>query len=58
MRPNLIALSVCRVLAVEGSVVRVDGIDAFDGTPILDLKPHIPAIECPKGVTLPAWLGK
>jgi len=58
VRPNLIALSVCRVLAVEGSVVRVDGIDAFDGTPILDLKPHIPAIECPKGVTLPAWLGK
>lgn len=57
-RPNLIALSTCRVLGVEGSVVRVDKIDAFAGTPILDLKPHIPAIDAPKGVTLPDWLSR
>ena len=58
VRPNLIALSVCRILVVEGNTVRVDAIDAFDGTPILDLKPHIPAIDSPKGVSLPAWLSK
>lgn len=58
VRPNLIALSVCRIRAVEGRVVRVDTIDAFDGTPILDLKPYIPAIDSPKGVRLPQWLGK
>jgi tRNA-Thr(GGU) m(6)t(6)A37 methyltransferase TsaA len=59
VRPNLIALSVCRVRSVEGNVVHVDGIDAFDQTPILDLKPHIPSIDCPKkGVVLPGWLGK
>ncbi|MFW6161752.1 MAG: tRNA (N6-threonylcarbamoyladenosine(37)-N6)-methyltransferase TrmO [Planctomycetota bacterium] len=58
VRPNPIALSVCRIQAVEGGVVRVDRIDAFDGTPILDLKPHIPAIDSPEDVRLPQWLGK
>jgi len=56
VRPNLIAMSVCRIEAVEGRVVRVAGIDAFDGTPILDLKPYIPAIDAPKDVRLPDWL--
>ncbi|MCH7226198.1 tRNA (N6-threonylcarbamoyladenosine(37)-N6)-methyltransferase TrmO [Haloferula sp. A504] len=37
-RPNLIAVTVCKVLSVEKGVVTIDGIDAFDGTPILDLK--------------------
>ena len=58
VRPNLIALSVCRVLAVEGNAVRVDKIDVFDDTPILDLKPHIPSIDSPKEVALPDWLRK
>ena len=39
VRPNLIALSRCRVLAVRGTVIEIDGIDAFAGTPVLDLKP-------------------
>ena len=39
LRPNLIALSEARVLAVRGNVVEIDGIDAFADTPVLDLKP-------------------
>lgn len=38
VRPNLIALTTCKVLSVEGGIVTIDGIDAFDDTPILDLK--------------------
>ncbi|MGB5734454.1 MAG: TrmO family methyltransferase [Thiohalocapsa sp.] len=38
-RPNLIALSRCRVLAVEGTVIEIDGIDALADTPVLDIKP-------------------
>lgn len=38
MRPNLIALTTCKILSVKDGVVTVDAIDAFDGTPILDLK--------------------
>jgi tRNA-Thr(GGU) m(6)t(6)A37 methyltransferase TsaA len=38
VRPNLIAITTCKVLSVEGGMVTIDGIDAFDDTPILDLK--------------------
>jgi len=38
VRPNLIALTTCKVLSVKGGIVTVDKIDAFDDTPILDLK--------------------
>lgn len=38
VRPNLIAISRCRILSIAGNVVEIDGIDAFDGSPVLDLK--------------------
>jgi len=57
VRPNLIALTVCKVVSVEGSVVTVDGIDAFDGTPVLDLKPVIGRDAPRKGVRMPDWIG-
>jgi len=57
VRPNLIALSVCKILSIEGGEVRIGSIDAFDDTPILDLKPHIPSMDAPgTGVRLPKWL--
>ncbi len=39
VRPNPIALSRCRVLLVQGSVIEIDDIDAFADTPVLDIKP-------------------
>jgi tRNA-Thr(GGU) m(6)t(6)A37 methyltransferase TsaA len=42
-RPNPIGLSVLEVLDVQENVVKVRGLDMFDGTPILDIKPHIEA---------------
>jgi tRNA-Thr(GGU) m(6)t(6)A37 methyltransferase TsaA len=39
MRPNLIAMTRCRVLSVDGNVIEIDGIDAYADTPVLDLKP-------------------
>ncbi len=38
-RPNPIGLSVVKVLAVDGTRIRVRGLDMFDGTPIVDIKP-------------------
>jgi tRNA-Thr(GGU) m(6)t(6)A37 methyltransferase TsaA len=55
VRPNPIALSVCRILSVDGNTVRVESIDAFDRTPIVDLKPHIPNVDSPDNVRLPDW---
>jgi tRNA-Thr(GGU) m(6)t(6)A37 methyltransferase TsaA len=40
VRPNLIAISRCRVLSVEGRVIAIDDIDAFPDTPVLDIKPY------------------
>jgi tRNA-Thr(GGU) m(6)t(6)A37 methyltransferase TsaA len=40
VRPNLIAISRCRVLSVAGSVIAIDDIDAFPDTPVLDIKPY------------------
>lgn len=55
VRPNLIALSVCKVLAVEKNLIILDQIDAFDGTPILDIKPFIPPDAPMNDVRVPAW---
>ncbi len=38
-RPNPIGLTRVKLLNVEGNVVTVQGLDAFDGTPVLDIKP-------------------
>jgi tRNA (adenine37-N6)-methyltransferase len=43
--PNPIGLSVTRLLAVEGSILHVKGLDLLDGTPVLDLKPYVPAFD-------------
>jgi formylmethanofuran dehydrogenase subunit E len=40
-RPNPIGLTTVRLLAVEGNVLRVDGLDAWDGSPVLDIKPYV-----------------
>jgi len=37
-RPNLIAMSRCKILSVEGNVIEIDRIDALPDTPVLDLK--------------------
>ena len=40
-RPNPIGLSVLEVISVSDNVISVKGLDMLDGTPILDIKPHI-----------------
>ena len=44
-RPNAIGLSIVRLLAREGTTLRVAEVDVLDGTPLLDLKPYIPRID-------------
>ncbi len=38
-RPNRIGVTTCRVVAVDGLTIQVQGLDAIDGTPVLDVKP-------------------
>jgi tRNA-Thr(GGU) m(6)t(6)A37 methyltransferase TsaA len=40
-RPNPIGMTVARIEAIRGNVVQVSGLDALDGTPLLDIKPYV-----------------
>lgn len=54
-RPNRIGVSRCRILGVDGLDVRVAGLDAIDGTPVLDVKPWMAEFG-PRGETAqPEW---
>ena len=44
-RPNPLGLCVVELVAKEGRILKVRGLDAIDGTPLLDIKPHIPSID-------------
>ncbi len=44
-RPNPISLHTVEILSVSGTVLRVRGMDAVDGTPVLDIKPHAAALD-------------
>jgi tRNA-Thr(GGU) m(6)t(6)A37 methyltransferase TsaA len=43
--PNPIGLSVVRLLAVRGATLEIVGVDLIDGTPVLDIKPYVPAFD-------------
>lgn len=47
-RPNPIGLTVVELLAHEGQVLRVRGVDMLDGTPVLDIKPYLSSIPMEK----------
>lgn len=53
-RPNPIGLSIVRLVERKGNTLRVDGLDAFDSTPVLDIKPYTPD-RCKNEVQLPRW---
>jgi len=56
-RPNPIGVTVCPIVDVDETFGRVTvaDIDAFDGTPILDLKPYIGVTDRVREITVPAW---
>ena len=56
VRPNRLGVSVCRIESVAGQSVTVRGLDAVDGTPVMDLKPVVLEF-LPRGeVAQPAWM--
>lgn len=57
-RPNPIGVTAVELVKVEPGGIVVRGLDALDGTPVLDIKPYIPAFERKDDVRLPAWVGR
>jgi tRNA-Thr(GGU) m(6)t(6)A37 methyltransferase TsaA len=44
-RPNPIGISVVRLVEIEGSTLKVENVDMFDGTPLIDIKPYVPDFD-------------
>jgi tRNA (adenine37-N6)-methyltransferase len=55
MRPNRIGVSVCELVSVDGLVLRVRGLDAIDGSPVLDVKPVMAEFGPRGAVHQPSW---
>ena len=54
-RPNRLGVTTCALVAVDGLTLRVRGLDAVEGTPVLDVKPYMSGFA-PRGVvTEPSW---
>jgi tRNA-Thr(GGU) m(6)t(6)A37 methyltransferase TsaA len=45
VRPNPIAMSVVRLVRVEGTTLSVVGLDCLDGTPLIDIKPYFASVD-------------
>jgi len=57
-RPNRLGSTVCRIVAVDGTELTVEGLDAIDGTPVIDIKPVMREF-LPRGdIRQPAWVGE
>jgi len=55
-RPNPLALTVVRLVERQGARLRVQGLDAYEGTPIIDIKPYLRRGDLIAEATVPAWL--
>lgn len=54
-RPDRIGVAVCRLLKVTGLRLEVEGLDAIDGTPVLDVKPYLSGFAPRGAVREPDW---
>lgn len=56
LRPNLIGLTLCKIKSIKGRRIQIEDIDAFDGTPVIDIKCYIPGSPAESDIRLPDWV--
>jgi tRNA-Thr(GGU) m(6)t(6)A37 methyltransferase TsaA len=56
LRPNLIGLTICKIKSIRDSLIEIEDIDAFDGTPVIDVKCYIPGSLADSEIRLPSWV--
>lgn len=54
-RPNPIGISVVKILSIQNNLIYIDSIDAFNHTPVLDIKPYIDELDAKKDANL-GWV--
>lgn len=57
-RPNLVGVTTCEILGVSDRRLRVRGLDAVDGTPVIDIKPYMTGFAPRSEVEEPEWAGE
>jgi tRNA-Thr(GGU) m(6)t(6)A37 methyltransferase TsaA len=57
-RPNPLAKTTVKLLERRGNILKVQGLDAIDGSPVIDIKPYIPDIDSVKDARVPSWMTK
>jgi tRNA-Thr(GGU) m(6)t(6)A37 methyltransferase TsaA len=57
-RPNPIGVTSVELRSIRGNVAVVRGLDALDGTPVLDLKPYMPMFDRIDDARVPAWVAQ
>ena len=55
-RPNLIGLTLCKILSMEGNRIIIEDIDALDGSPVIDIKCYIALTTAESEVRVPEWV--
>jgi len=55
IRPNRIGITTVHLLQRQGNTLRVKGLDALDGTPVLDIKPYLPGYDTATDARVPSW---
>jgi len=56
LRPNLIAISICKILTIKDTTIFIEKIDALNGSPVIDIKCLIPSSELGSDIRLPDWV--
>lgn len=57
-RPNRLGVTICRLTRIDGLVLTVEGLDAIDGTPVIDIKPYMTEFAARGPVHQPAWVSE
>ncbi|GAH71084.1 unnamed protein product [marine sediment metagenome] len=55
-RPNPLGQATVRLLERRGNILKVKGLDAIDGTPVIDIKPYIPGYDSAADAKAPPWM--
>ena len=55
-RPNPLGKTTVRLLERQGNILKVQGLDAIDGTPVIDIKPYIPGYDSVDNAKVPLWI--
>ena len=56
LRPNLIALTLCKIVSISGNRIEIEDIDARDGSPVIDIKCYIPDDTGDPAYRVPEWV--